>query len=122
MARYGLVLRRLSKARSPSWPFVPADFGYQNESIENIVTGLTEPIWKASTGRTRSDNGYYWVEFGAAAMFTLPTRAFHNTMLDEFYRKAFRRKTYDLITALQTDFDVWLDQCNRPLALLKRRG
>ncbi len=36
----------------------------------------------------------------------------HKTMLNEFYRIAFRRKIYDSIQALQTDLDEWLDQYN----------
>jgi hypothetical protein len=37
---------------------------------------------------------------------------FHKTMLNEFYRIAFRRKIYDSIAALQIDLDAWLDQYN----------
>lgn len=36
----------------------------------------------------------------------------HKTMLNEFYRIAFRRKIYDSIATLQTDLDEWLDQYN----------
>jgi transposase InsO family protein len=36
----------------------------------------------------------------------------HKTMLNEFYRVAFRRKIYDSISALQADLDAWLDQYN----------
>ncbi|AOJ64219.1 integrase [Burkholderia ubonensis] len=36
----------------------------------------------------------------------------HKTMLNEFYRVAFRKKIYDSIDALQTDLDAWLDQYN----------
>jgi len=38
---------------------------------------------------------------------------FHKTMLDEFYRVAFRRKIYDSIHALQADLDEWMDDFNR---------
>lgn len=38
---------------------------------------------------------------------------FHKTMLDEFYRVAFRRKIYDNIQALQADLDEWVDDFNR---------
>jgi transposase InsO family protein len=37
---------------------------------------------------------------------------FHKTMLDEFYRIAFRRKIYDSIEALQTDLDAWMEDYN----------
>src|ERR1700721_1449598 len=37
---------------------------------------------------------------------------FHKTMLDEFYRVAFRRKVYDSIDALQQDLDAWIEEYN----------
>jgi hypothetical protein len=33
---------------------------------------------------------------------------FHRTVLDEFYRIAFRKKIYHTIDELQTDLDTWL--------------
>jgi transposase InsO family protein len=33
---------------------------------------------------------------------------FHRTVLDEFYRIAFRKKIYPAIEELQTDLDIWL--------------
>jgi len=36
----------------------------------------------------------------------------HKTMLDEFYRVAFRKKIYDNITSLQQDLDDWLMEYN----------
>jgi hypothetical protein len=36
----------------------------------------------------------------------------HKSMLNEFYRSAFRRKIYDSIAALQANLDAWLDQYN----------
>lgn len=38
---------------------------------------------------------------------------FHKTMLDEFYRIAFRRKVYDTLDALQTDLDTWMADYNQ---------
>ncbi len=38
---------------------------------------------------------------------------FHKTMLDEFYRIAFRKKVYDSIDALQVDLDAWMEDYNR---------
>lgn len=38
---------------------------------------------------------------------------FHKTMLDEFYRVAFRRKIYNSIQELQADLDEWMDDFNR---------
>jgi transposase InsO family protein len=41
---------------------------------------------------------------------------FHRTVLDEFYRVAFRKKIYRTIDELQTDLDTWLTP-SRPLVL-----
>ena len=37
---------------------------------------------------------------------------FHKTMLDEFYRIAFRKRIYATIDELQTDLDGWLTEYN----------
>jgi transposase InsO family protein len=37
---------------------------------------------------------------------------FHRTVLDEFYRGAFRKKIYTSIEALQADLDIWIQQYN----------
>ena len=37
---------------------------------------------------------------------------FHKTVLDEFYRVAFRKKLYRSIAELQADLDEWLRQYN----------
>ncbi|BCZ84875.1 hypothetical protein [Paraburkholderia terrae] len=36
----------------------------------------------------------------------------HKTMLNEFYRTAFRKKIYAIIGELQIDLDLWLDDYN----------
>lgn len=38
---------------------------------------------------------------------------FHKTLLDEFYRIAFRKKIYRTIEELQADLDLWIDDYNR---------
>lgn len=38
---------------------------------------------------------------------------FHKTMLDEFYRVAFRKKVYRTIEELQTDLDEWISHYNK---------
>ena len=38
---------------------------------------------------------------------------FHKTLLDEFYRVAFRKKIYRTIAELQRDLDAWLAEYNR---------
>ncbi len=38
---------------------------------------------------------------------------FHKTILDEFYRIAFRKKVYDSIEALQADLDAWMAVYNQ---------
>jgi len=37
---------------------------------------------------------------------------FHKTLLDEFYRLAFRKKVYDTVDALQLDLDLWMTGYN----------
>jgi len=37
---------------------------------------------------------------------------FHKTMLDEFYRVAFRKKIYATIDDLQADLDLWMREFN----------
>ena len=37
---------------------------------------------------------------------------FHKTMLDEFYRIAFRKKIYTSIEDLQADLDLWMREFN----------
>jgi hypothetical protein len=38
---------------------------------------------------------------------------FHRTMLDEFYRVAFRKKLYTSLAELQQDADEWIEYYNR---------
>jgi hypothetical protein len=38
---------------------------------------------------------------------------FHKTVLDEFYRVAFRKKVYRTLEELQNDLDVWIESYNR---------
>jgi transposase InsO family protein len=38
---------------------------------------------------------------------------FHKTILNEFYRVAFRKKVYNTIEELQADLDAWVDNYNR---------
>jgi len=38
---------------------------------------------------------------------------FHRTMLDEFYRIAFRKKLYESLEQLQMDADQWIEQYNK---------
>ena len=41
---------------------------------------------------------------------------FHKTMLDEFYRIAFRKKIYTSIEDLQADLDLWMREFNEARA------
>jgi len=38
---------------------------------------------------------------------------FHKTILDEFYRVAFRKRIYQTIDQLQTDLDAWMQEYNQ---------
>src|SRR5262245_54764997 len=48
--------------------------------------------------------------------------AFHRTVLDEFYRVAFRKKIYRTIDELQTDLDAWITEIQRAPASSVRAG
>jgi transposase InsO family protein len=37
---------------------------------------------------------------------------FHRTVLNEFYRVAFRKRVYNSVAELQVDLDAWLDKYN----------
>lgn len=37
---------------------------------------------------------------------------FHKTVLDEFYRVAFRKRIYNTIDQLQADLDAWIREYN----------
>ena len=37
---------------------------------------------------------------------------FHKTMLNEFYRAAFRKKVYNTLEELQKDLDQWMEEYN----------
>ena len=41
---------------------------------------------------------------------------FHRTVLDEFYRVAFRKKIYRTIDELQTDLDAWITEYRSSLS------
>lgn len=49
---------------------------------------------------------------------------FHRTVLDEFFRIAFRTQFYDSVEILQTDLDAWLEEYNtqRPHQGYRNRG
>jgi transposase InsO family protein len=38
---------------------------------------------------------------------------FHKTMLNEFYRVAFRKKIYRVLAELQADLDIWMEEYNQ---------
>ena len=50
---------------------------------------------------------------------------FHKTVLDEFYRVAFRKKIYRSIDELQADLDAWIKDYNaqrpKPIAQPRHR-
>jgi transposase InsO family protein len=41
---------------------------------------------------------------------------FHKTVLNEFYRAAFRKKLYTALQELQADLDAWLQEVQRATA------
>jgi hypothetical protein len=48
----------------------------------------------------------------AASLGSGICKRFHRTVLDEFYRVAFRKKIYRTIDELQTDLDAWITEYN----------
>ena len=47
---------------------------------------------------------------------------FHRTVLDEFYRMAFRKKIYRTLDELQADLDTWLARIQlSAVSVLKRQ-
>src|SRR6516162_128576 len=65
---------------------------------------------------------YRRLPFGEQADSKAPTElipdngiveCFHKTMLDEFYRIAFRKKIYATIDDLQADLDLWMREFNQ---------
>ena len=48
----------------------------------------------------------------SASPFVRICERFHKTLLDEFYRVAFRKKLYRTIAELQADLDAWLVEYN----------
>ena len=48
----------------------------------------------------------------AASLGSGICKRFHRTVLDEFYRVAFRKKIYRAIDELQTDLDAWITEYN----------
>ena len=57
---------------------------------------------------TNNENGAVFWQSGTNGI----CERFHKTLLDEFYRVAFRKKIYDTVEALQADLDEWLRSYN----------
>lgn len=49
---------------------------------------------------------------GQSASVLCFAKHFHRTVLDEFFRSAFRTTFYETVEALQRDLDAWLVHCN----------
>ena len=72
--------------------------------VPRVPDGLTITRFRKEAANTR----------GTAAI--MPDNGicerFHRTILDEFYRVAFRKKIYSAIEELQDDLDAWLVDYN----------
>ena len=89
----GVVLQRVLTDRGTEYCGNPEHHEYELYlAIENIDHSRT----KAKSPQT---NGI--------------VERFHKTMLNEFYRIAFRKKIYATISELQKDLDVWMTEYNR---------
>ena len=61
-------------------------------------------LWRRDSNQTASDK--------PGAVHNGIVERFHKTVLDEFYRIAFRKKIYQTIVDLQADLDAWITQYN----------
>ena len=68
-----------------------------------VPDGLTITRFPEETADTRAPNSSCRITVFAS---------FHRTVLDEFYRVAFRKKIYRSIDELQTDLDAWITEYN----------
>jgi hypothetical protein len=71
-------------------------------------------MWKSQTPLNRHEYELYlavedidhtWTKMKSRQINGICER-FHKTLLDEFYRVAFRKKVYDMVEALQLDLDA----------------
>ncbi len=75
-------------------------------SIVAILSGMnTSFIWPWRTSTTTAPKLRVRLTFGIVERF-------HKTVLDEFYRVAFRKKVYRTIEELQADLDAWIKGYN----------
>ena len=71
---------------------------------------VVEPRKSPPGGGGGWDDASIWPTAASSALF--PDERFHKTMLDEFYRIAFRKKVYATIDELQADLDAWMREFN----------
>src|ERR1700684_2504173 len=76
-----------------------------------MVAGIKSERWPTSNRNPRPDC------LGIRTQTNGIVERFHKTMLDEFYRIAFRKKLYETIEDLQADLDLWMREFNdaRPI-------
>jgi len=90
--------------------------------IELVVVMLgIAAVFRSAIGQHALQFYAFFVEEGNDAVIQDPqtngiVERFHKTILNEFYRIAFRKKLYGSIEELQADLDRWLEEfnCNRP--------
>jgi transposase InsO family protein len=96
-----------------SWSVACLPIGARNFAASLSTTNMSSTS-RSRTSITRA------LRQGARKLITLRTRRaypgvcerFHKTLLDEFYRIAFRKKLYRSIAELQKDLDAWLIEYN----------
>ena len=74
------------------------DFGYPERHEYELYLAVEDIDHTRTKARSPQTNGI--------------VERFHKTMLDEFYRIAFRKKVYAAIDELQADLDAWMREFN----------
>lgn len=101
---HGAVLQRVLTGRG-------AGFCGSHDRHEHELYLAVEDIDHTRTkARSPQTNLRHAARTGGASC--LSVERFHKTMLDEFYRIAFRKKVYATIAALQQDLGLWMTEYN----------
>jgi transposase InsO family protein len=90
---HGIAVSRILTDRGTEYCGTPERHAYELYlAVENIDHSRTK-------AKSRQINGI--------------CEPFHKTVLDQFYRVAFRKHIYETIGELQADLDAWMEEYNR---------
>ena len=96
--RYCRTFRTLSSAASPAVPIAAPSFAALRATNTSSISPSRDIDHSRTKTKSPQTNGI--------------CERFHRTVLDEFYRVAFRNKIYRTIEELQADLDAWLVEYN----------